>query len=405
VDVASPIVVFSHLRWDSVFQRPHHLMSRLARQRQVLFVEEPVPLQPGGRETWELRRPCRNLLVCRPHTRVEAPGFHKDQMPSLVGMTRRLLSWREVERHVAWLYTPMAVPLARALRPDTVVYDCMDELSAFLGAPPDLLDRESELLSWADVVFTGGPSLFRAKKHRHPRVHCFPSSVDAAHFRRGVAGGSEPAAQAALPRPRLGYYGVIDERLDLGLIDALAASNPSWQIVMVGPVVKIDPASLPRHPNLHYLGQRPYEELPAYVAGWDACLLPFARNAATRFISPTKTLEYMAAERPIVSTPIHDVVEFYGDIVYLGGTPDAFIAACRRALEADPRDRLRRFVAMREVLANTSWSSTVAAMANELETLAPAPARAPAPAARAPAPAPRPTSDLAVQRAANAAGR
>lgn len=263
---------------------------------------------------------------------------------------------------LTWLYTPMALPLALALDPDAAVYDCMDELSLFLGAPPELLTLESQLLEYADVMFTGGPSLFRAKQSRHPNVHCFPSSVDAEHFRVRERLTSEAEDQAELPHPRLGFYGVIDERLDLAIVDRLAEAHPDWQIVLVGPVVKIDPASLPRRPNLHYLGQRSYEELPRYLAGWDVCLLPFARNDATRFISPTKTLEYMAAELPIVSTSIRDVADVYGDIVYLGDTPDEFLAACEQALASSAQERATRAQRMRKVLAGTSWEATASAM-------------------------------------------
>jgi glycosyltransferase involved in cell wall biosynthesis len=261
----------------------------------------------------------------------------------------------------------MALPLAQALDPDAMVYDCMDELSLFLGAPPELLSHEAALLERADVMFTGGPSLFRAKRSRHPNVHCFPSSVDAVHFRQArpdSAGrpAEEASDQASIPHPRLGFYGVIDERLDLALIDAVAAARPDWQIVLVGPVVKIDPATLPRRANIHYFGQRSYDELPRYLAGWDVCLLPFAQNDSTRFISPTKTLEYMAAELPIVSTPITDVAEPYADIVYLGGTPAEFLAGCKAALRSDPEERNHRATLMRKVLSGTSWDVTVSAM-------------------------------------------
>ncbi|HEX7338161.1 MAG TPA: glycosyltransferase [Gemmatimonadales bacterium] len=329
----------------------------------MFFVEEPEH-DPNGPPRWERTNPERNVHVLRPRTPVPAPGFHPDQLPALeplIGALRQELT----EPLLAWLYTPMALPLARLLEPDAAVYDCMDELSLFLGAPPELLSREAELLEYADVMFTGGPSLFRAKQPRHPNVHCFPSSVDAAHFRLTDAEGrpvSEAEDQAELPHPRLGFYGVIDERLDLRLVDAVAAAHPDWQLILVGPVVKIDPATLPSRPNIHYLGQRTYQELPRYLAGWDVCLLPFARNDATRFISPTKTLEYMAAELPIVSTPITDVAEPYGEIVYLGRTPEEFIAACEAALTADPAERARRTTEMRRVLAGTSWDVTVSAM-------------------------------------------
>ena len=359
------IVAFSHLRWNFVYQRPQHLLSRLAAKRPVFFVEEPE-FDPQGTPRWDRTTPQPNLTVLRPRTPIQAPGFHPDQLQALDGPIAELAGELEGTTVVAWLYTPMALPLAQALGPAATVYDCMDELSLFLGAPPELLSREATLLESADVMFTGGPSLYRAKQARHSNVHCFPSSVDAAHFRTARAG--DPAAtpeaedQAGLPHPRFGFYGVIDERLDLALLDFIAEARPGWQIVLVGPVVKIDQASLPRRPNIHYLGQRSYDDLPRYLQGWDVCLLPFARNDATRFISPTKTLEYMAAELPIVSTPITDVAEPYGDIVYLGATPEEFLAACEAALASPPAERVRRSAGMRRVLAGTSWDVTVSAM-------------------------------------------
>ena len=355
------IVAFSHLRWNFVYQRPQHLLSRLAGKRPVVFIEEPE-FDAGGPPRWERSSPSSNLTVYRPRTPVAAPGFHGDQLPVLEPMMAELRAELGDTNLLTWLYTPMALPLALALDPDAAVYDCMDELSLFLGAPPELLSLESQLLEYADVMFTGGPSLFRAKQSRHPNVHCFPSSVDAEHFRVRERLISEAEDQVELPHPRLGFYGVIDERLDLAIVDRLAEAHPEWQIVLVGPVVKIDPAGLPRRPNLHYLGQRSYEELPRYLAGWDVCLLPFARNDATRFISPTKTLEYMAAELPIVSTSIRDVADLYGDIVYLGDTPDEFLAACEQALASSAQERAARAQRMRKVLAGTSWEATASAM-------------------------------------------
>ncbi|MFL5338734.1 MAG: FAD-dependent oxidoreductase [Gemmataceae bacterium] len=377
-----PLLVFSHLRWDFVYQRPQHLLSRLARHRPVWFVEEPQHVE-GAAPFWKFDTPAENVTVCRPQTPERAHGFADEQMPALRKLMAQLVREQSLSDFVAWFYTPMALPLLDRLKPRAVVYDCMDELSAFLNAPPQLLRREADLLGRADVVFTGGPSLYRAKKGRHPRVFCFPSSVDAQHFGRARDPQTEAADQAGLPRPRLGFFGVIDERFDVPLLDALAAAHPDWQMVMVGPVVKIDPAVLPRRPNIHYLGGRKYAELPGYLAGWDVALLPFARNASTKFISPTKTLEYMAAEKPIVSTPITDVAEPYGDVVYLGGTPEEFIAACERALAAPAAEREGRFARMRGVLARTSWDSTAAAM-DELIDMAAAEVPAVSPPEEAP---------------------
>jgi UDP-galactopyranose mutase len=362
---APALVVLSHLRWDFVFQRPQHLLTRMAAYRRVLYVEEPL-YDPAGEPRWACRDAAPQLRVCQPYTNVDEPGFCRAQAPALRALLRELLRSERLGAHVAWLYTPMAQPLLEALSPRVVVYDCMDELSAFLNAPAELAAYEAALFAQADLVFTGGPSLYRARLGRHPYLYLFPSSVDTDHFAQARPGApyplAEPDDQASLRRPRLGFYGVIDERMDRALLAGMAEAHPEWDIVLVGPVVKIDAADLPQRPNLHYLGARPYAELPRYLAGWDVCLLPFARNASTRFISPTKTLEYMAAERMIVSTPIVDVAEPYGDIVYLGDAVHGFIVACERALAAGVDERARRAARMRSVLARTSWNTTARAM-------------------------------------------
>ncbi len=362
------LLVFSHLRWNFVFQRPQHLLTRFAQRYPIYFFEEPVP--DCERNHLEITEAAPNVYVCRPHSTSSSPGFHDDQIPTLQEMVLDLVQTRHIGNYGVWFYSPMALPLMRDLSPAVIVYDCMDELSAFRNAPRQLLQRESALLKVADVVFTGGPSLFRAKRDRHPSVHCFPSSVDAAHFSRAREGGVEHPLQQALTKPRLGYFGVIDERIDLSLIAALADATSHWQICMVGPVVKIDPSSLPRRPNIHYFGQQAYEDLPRFVAGWDVCLQPFALNEATRFISPTKTLEYMAAERPIVSTPIADVVEPYGHIVHIEKNAKGFIAACERALRASDAERDARISLMRSTLSQTSWDQTAREMAELIEEAA-----------------------------------
>jgi UDP-galactopyranose mutase len=259
----------------------------------------------------------------------------------------------------------------------------MDELSAFKAAPAGMLSQESELFACADVVMTAGPSLFAAKRDRHPRVHCFPSSVDAAHF--GLTPHLREAdEQTKLPHPRLGFFGVIDERMDLEILDALAIAHPEWQIVLVGPVGKLDSATLPRHPNLHYLGPRRYQDLPSFLAGWDLCLVPFAMNEATRYSSPTKSLEYMAAGRQIVSTPIVDIVDLYRDIVWLGQGPRGFVEACERALAMTPEERATRRARARHVLRKTSWDDTAKKMEQILRVIAEGKPRV-APAKLAPA--------------------
>lgn len=357
-----PLLVFSHLRWDFVFQRPQHLMSRFAKRRRVIFFEEPGHATSGD-SYLEMSLPQPGVLVCRPHTPSDKPGFHDQQIPYLQELVQKLVSREGLSDYALWFYTPMALPLIQSLEPRAIIYDCMDELSAFANAPLQMLQREAALLKAADIVFTGGPSLYRAKKDRHSNAHCFSSSVDAQHFGSARGAVDEPADQYGIAHPRLGFFGVIDERIDLDLLAKLADERPGYNIVMLGPVVKIEPATLPQRANLHYLGQKDYAELPAYLAGWDVCLLPFALNNSTRFISPTKTLEYMAAAKPIVSTPITDVAESYADVVYIAQGAD-FIAACDRALDEDAATRQEQQKKMAAVLANTSWDATAERMSD-----------------------------------------
>jgi glycosyltransferase involved in cell wall biosynthesis len=366
------LIVFSHLRWNFVFQRPQHLLSRLARHYRVVFVEEPVRADVARLER---TAPCANVEVLRPHTPVAAPGFHDDQLPVLKALLAEHFAAHAIDDYLVWLYTPMALPLLTDLAPRAVVYDCMDELSAFKDAPKQMRQRETALLKCAQVVLTGGPSLYESKRRLHPNVLCLPSAVDAAHYAPSAAATrTEPMARAAalqeaIPGPRLGFFGVIDERLDVDIVAALADADPAWHVVMVGPVVKIDPARLPRRPNLHWLGQQPYELLPQLVAGWDACITPFALNEATRYISPTKTLEYMAAGKPVVSTGIHDVRAMFSDVVRIADGPEAFVAACRATLDETPLHRAERFAAMQACVWRYSWDDTAEAVHRAIESV------------------------------------
>jgi UDP-galactopyranose mutase len=350
------LVCFSHLRWDFVYQRPQHLLTRCARDRRVFFVEEPVFGNSSMR--LEIREAEAGVRVVVPHL---PEGLRSEIATTAVmkEMLRRLFLEQGIREYVFWYYTPMALTYTNHFTPVASVYDCMDELSAFKGAHPDLPALEQQLFQRVDVVFTGGQSLYEAKRNSHKSVHSFPSSIDVSHFGKARTMTSDPTDQADIPHPRLGFFGVIDERLDIELLDALARGRSDWHFVMIGPVVKIHPRSLPKHRNIHYLGGKKYDELPSYLANWDLALLLFARNESTRFISPTKTPEYLAAGKPVISTSIRDVVRPYGqlDLVKIADSPDEFIRAAENLLEASG-DQAEWLSRVDDFLAGMSWEKT-----------------------------------------------
>jgi UDP-galactopyranose mutase len=361
---STTLICFSHLRWNFVFQRPQHLMSRFAREMPVIYWEEPMDIGPKETAYLQVReaQDVSNVRVVVPHL---PQGISEEQREATL---RRLLDAHLASLHgslVAWYYTPMMLPFSNHVTPDVTVYDAMDELSKFKFAPEHLLSYEQELIDRADVLFTGGTSLFEAKKNRHDNVHCFPSSVDRCHFAKARARQFDPADQEDLPKPRFGFYGVIDERFDTELLDKMAEMRPNWSFVMLGPVVKIAEEDLPRRHNIHYLGSKKYEQLPDYLAGWDVALMPFAMNESTEFISPTKTPEYLAGGKPVVSTPIKDVVRHYGhlDGVGIASNPEEFVAACEYALQLASAPGSDWLAEADLMLSAQSWDTTQARMA------------------------------------------
>ncbi len=356
------LIVLSHLRWDFVYQRPQHLLSRCAKQRRVFFIEEPIYGQ--GPMRLDVSQREDNLHVVVPHL---PEGLANEGAVEAIqqALVERLFVEQGVTDYVLWYYTPMALGWTRHLKPRATVYDCMDELSAFKHAPLSLREREAELFSRADLVFTGGQSLYEAKRTQHANVYAFPSSIDHAHFAQARAQMNEPADQSSISYPRIGFFGVLDERLDIELLDGIAAARPDWQIVMIGPIVKIDEADLPRRANIHYLGSKSYKELPAYIAGWDVAALLFARNEHTQFISPTKTPEYLAAGKPVVSTSIRDVVRPYGELNLVRIADDA-AEFVRAAAELGMDEQVERGAWLARVdafLARNSWDKTWQQMA------------------------------------------
>ena len=339
-------------------------MSRFARNRRVFFIEEPVF---EDSELYLRSSVCTNTGV-RVNTPVLPHGLSQQQITDCQAtLLTKMLAQNSITDYIAWYYTAMALEISSSLHPSLTVYDCMDELSAFAGAPAAMRRNEAALFYQADLVFTGGASLFESKRTRHQSVHLFPSSVDVAHFSRARSIKQGPNDQAHLPRPRLGYAGVIDERMDLDLLRHIALARLNWQLILLGPVVKIDPALLPRAANIHYLGMKPYQDLPSYFSGWDIGLLPFALNESTRFISPTKTPEYLAAGLRVVSAPIRDIVMPYGDLglVQIASDADEFIRAADSLL-AGPPD-VNFLAQVDHFLSLSSWDTTWSNMNDLIE--------------------------------------
>ena len=359
------VVCFSHLRWNSVKQRPHHLMDRCARERRVFFWEEA---EFGNVESPQFQiEQHGDVYVVRPTLPYALNST--DFSEPLRALLRQLLQSHKINRPIAWYYAPMAIGFTDQLAVSAVVYDCMDELSAFRGAPHQMVEREQRLLNMADVVFAGGRSLFESKRPLHRNIHLFPSSIDFEHFAAARLPQAEPSDQARICRPRAGFYGVIDERFDFHLIARTAQLLPDVQFVLLGPIFKVAEHELPRADNIHYLGQKSYAELPRYLAGWDVALIPFALNEATRFISPTKTPEYLAAGRPVVSTPIADVIASYGSVVQIAATPEEYARAIRSAIATSKN--AERIEAADEAVAGQSWDSTWEAMWRLVEPFLP----------------------------------
>jgi len=357
------LVCFCHLRWGFVFQRPNHLLSRFSKHQRVFFIEEPIFYD--GEDKLQIENYNENLFVVTPHMKGGLPEeeVHKRQRKFI----NNLFTNMNIEKYFSWYYTPMALPFTDHLTPELVVYDCMDELSAFKFAPPQLTILEKDLLKKADVVFTGGQSIYEAKKDTHHNIHAFPSSIDKHHFGQARKIKEDPADQKNIPHPRFGFFGVIDERFDIELIDAVAKARPEWQFVLLGPVVKIDPATLPKYDNIHYLGGKKYDELPNYIAGWDIAMVAFAMNESTKFISPTKTPEYLAAGKPVISTPIRDVVRPYGDdkLVHIVSNADEFIKAAEKELGKKRNTSWLKKVD--DFLLYNSWDRTWGQMVRHIE--------------------------------------
>lgn len=347
------IVCFSHLRWNFVYQRPQHLLSRFAKTQRVFYIEEPF--FETAEDTYTITNTKENVQVVVLHLKGSPAEENIDRQKKLL---TQIFDQNNLYNYLFWYYTPMALQISNHLKPVITVYDCMDELSAFKFAPPLLKNLETQLFEKADLVFTGGHTLYEAKKSQHSNVYPFPSSIDKTHFGKARNIMDSPADQADIPHPRLGFYGVIDERFDIELIKEAAQQRPEWHFILIGPVVKIDPASLPRFENIHYLGGKSYNDLPSYLQGWDIALVPFLLNESTRFISPTKTPEYLSGGKPVISTPIQDVVHPYGvrGLVHIINNTEEFVQQAERELATENKEEW--LAKTDDFLRNNSWDET-----------------------------------------------
>ncbi len=360
------LICFSHLRWNFVFQRPQHLLSRFAKYYRVFYVEEAI--FNDGPDKLGVKKADKNIWIIT--LQINQSGTEKEKTERQKKFLSNFFELVAIKNYISWYYTPIAIEISNHLHPELIIYDCMDELSAFKFAPASLKKWEQELINCADIVFTGGNSLYKAKKHLHKNIHSFPSSIDKEHFSQARMACEEPLDQATIPHPRIGFFGVIDERMDIDLLMKVANDKPDWHFVIIGPIIKINPEHLPQYQNIHYLGGKSYQELPKYIAGWDIAMIPFAKNKATEFISPTKTPEYLAAGKPVISTAIHDVVDPYGNncLVHIVNNAEEFIKSVEYELAITNRkewlERIDAFLA--KISWDKTWRSMVSIIMNEL---------------------------------------
>lgn len=348
------MIVFSHLRWDFVYQRPQHLISRISQQYRTLFIEEPIPPKEFGTIGFDLKTISKNLNVLTPRV-------------NSIGEIQKLFERLEINQtKLLWFYSPSFLGMLNKISAECIIYDCMDELSLFKGAPVEIQYLEKELLGMADLVLTGGVSLFESKSNQNDNVHCFPSSVDYSHFASAKNSIPIPPDMKKFTKPTIGYIGVIDERIDMDLLQNSAKILPEYDFVMIGPLAKITEDDLAKAENIHYLGMKDYDDLPNYLKAMNITMMPFALNDATRFISPTKTLEYMAAGKPIISTAIKDVVRHYSDCISIVNSAEEFKDAVTKIKNHSEEKRNKKY---ENILQKTSWDNTASEMIKLIKEL------------------------------------
>jgi len=369
------IICFSHLTWDrNLFQRPQQLMLRFSKRFNVLYVSgyscRQFFIDLFRRKKTHSYHVTDNLAVYSPFALPPIKKYSSITIRLnkilLSFLVKRRLKKLKFKDPILWIYHPRYIDAIGKFKEELIIYDCMDDFTSLLS---DYEDRERNikderaLLKKADMVFAGGYSIAELKRDSREHIHVFPSAVEIYHFKKARSDNLEmPDDITDIPHPILGYWGAIDERVDHELLKRLAMKHPEWSIVLLGPIVRHkagDLSYLKEIKNIFWLGPKDYSLLPNYAKAFDVCLIPFVLSREGKFLSPTKTLEYLATGKPVVSTPITDVVRFYDGVVGIADGPDEFGMAVRRCMEEDNASMKQKRICFTE---NKSWEDTAEKM-------------------------------------------
>ncbi len=355
-------LIYSQVCWWGVWQRPQEVAKGMTEYHRVLYispvqVHECLMRYPDWKFIERIDK-GRGITVFSPMI------FSGHYRWGLIFRINRLLILSELrwllrkERPVIFFTnSPFVDYLVPRLRTSKVIYDVIDDFTAFDWAPQNASRMERYLLSSADIVFTGTYALYKKKKSFCKDATFIPCGVDFSRFQRPEDTNPEPEPEdiQGLPRPIIGYAGTLSERIDTSILSGLAERLPDASIVLIGPVHR-SLGRPPRAHNIHYLGLKRHEELPAYLHRFDVALLPFRLTKAAMAINPVKTLEYLAAGCVVVSTAIPDVERFYADVVVIASNPEEFVEKVTFVLHTHNEERIKRGI---EFARRASWQKMV----------------------------------------------
>ena len=368
--------------WDADPTSKHQVMRVLARKNQVLWVESIGLRRPGAsagdasRILKKIRKFVRGPVCVVPNLHVVTPlviPFHDMKgVPTfnawfLAHYIRRQASRLGMKDFQLWTFLPTTAPMIRYLKPQKVIYYCVDEWSAFSFLNGRLMEQmEADLIKQSDVVITSAEKLYASKRHLHPKTYLVPHGVDSEHFGKACLPGTiVPKELEGLPIPIIGFWGLIHEWIDIDLIYHVASQRPQWSFVLIGKV-GVDCSSLKKLSNVHLLGVRSYDTLPAFAKGFAVGIMPFKINRLTENVNPIKLREYLAAGLSVVSTPLPEARAYRG-VVRFGANVDEFV----EALDLAVRDTSEESVRMRlESVKGETWVARVDQISQHVENLA-----------------------------------